>query len=89
MLLHKVLSRSHQEAFSRDSRLMQKAREDYYQENHPHFDSKTSCNMVDIFWSMIKSTSLLCSEIYQIQKIWTGWHELQYANYALKPCIKD
>ena len=28
--LHKALSRSHQEAFSRDSRLVWKAREDYY-----------------------------------------------------------
>ena len=55
MLFHKALSRSHQEAFSRDSRLVQKVREDYYQENCLHFDSKTSCNMVDIFQSMIKS----------------------------------
>ena len=30
MLLHKALSRSHQEAFSRDSKLVQKVREDYY-----------------------------------------------------------
>ena len=30
MLLHKALSRGHQEAFSRDSRLVQKVRENYY-----------------------------------------------------------
>ena len=30
MLLHKALSRSHQEAFSRDSKLVQRVREDYY-----------------------------------------------------------
>ena len=88
MLFHKALSRSHQVAFSRDSRLLQRVREHSYWENHLHFDSKTSCDMADIFWSMIKSASLLHSKIYEIQETWTGWHELQYANYALKPCQK-
>ena len=32
MLLHKALSRSHQEGFSRDAKLVQKAREEYYWE---------------------------------------------------------
>ena len=36
MPLHKDLSRSHQEAFRRDSKLVQKAREEYYWENCPH-----------------------------------------------------
>ena len=58
MLLHKALSRSYQEAFSRDSKLVQKARVEYYQENFPHFNNETSCNMTDIFQSMIKSASL-------------------------------
>ena len=44
--------------------------------------------MTDIFWSMIKSAGLLHSEIYEIQETWTGWHELQYANYALKTLPK-
>ena len=48
MLLYKALSRSQQEAFSKDSKLVQKPREEYYWENHPCFDSKTSCDMVDI-----------------------------------------
>ena len=72
MLLHKALSKSHQEAFSRDSKLVQKVREDYHQENHPHFVSETSCNMADIFQSMIESASLLGSEIYEIKETWTG-----------------
>ena len=33
---------------------------------------------------MIESASLLGSEIYEIQETWTGRHELEYANYALK-----
>ena len=88
MLFYKALSRSCQEAFSRDSRLVQKVREDYYQENHPHFNSETSCNMVDVFWSIIESVGLLHSEIYEIQETWTGQCKLQYANYALKTLPK-
>ena len=88
MLFHKALSRSHQEAFSRDSRLVPKMREDYYQENCLHFDSETSCNMADVFQSMIKSAGLLHSKIYEIQETWTGQHELQCANYALKTLPK-
>ena len=88
MLLHKALTRSHQEDFSRDSKLVQKAREDYYQENCLHFNSKTSCNMADVFWSMIKSAGLLSSEIYEIKETWTGWSELEYTNYTLSTLTK-
>ena len=44
--------------------------------------------MVDIFWSMIKSASLLHSKIYETQETWTGQCELQYANYTLKTLAK-
>ena len=44
--------------------------------------------MADIFQSMIKSTSLLSSEIYEIKETWTRWSELQYANYALRTLPK-
>ena len=88
MFLHKVLSRSHQKAFSRDSKLVQKAREEYYQENHPCFNNETSCDMADISWSMIESAGLLSSEIYEIKEIWTGQSELQYTNYALRTLPK-
>ena len=87
-LLHKALSRSHQEAFSRDSKLVQKVREDYYWENHLHFDSETSCNMANVFQSMIKSAGLLSSEMHKIKETWTGQSELQYANYALRSLPK-
>ena len=37
---------------------------------------------------MIESTGLLGSKIYEIQETWMGWHELEYANYALKTLPK-
>ena len=67
---------------------MQKAREEYYWENLPAFSNETSCNMTDIFQSMIKSTGLLSSEIHEVKESWTGWSELQYANYALRTLPK-
>ena len=82
--LHKALTRSQQEAFSRDSQLACKVREESYQENCLHFNSENSCNLVDIFWNMIESAGLLGSKIYEIQETWTGRCELEYANYTLK-----
>ena len=67
---------------------MQKAREEYYWENCLHFNSENSRDLKDIFQNMIKSTSLLGSEIYEIQETWMGWHELEYASYALKTLPK-
>ena len=67
---------------------MQKAREEYYWEKCPHFNNKTPCNMTDVSWSMIESTSLLSSEIHEIKECWTGKSKLQYANYALRTLPK-
>ena len=33
---------------------------------------------------MIETAGLLGSSIYEIQEAWTGWDELQHANYALR-----
>ena len=44
--------------------------------------------MVDIFWSMIKSTGLLSPKIYEIKETWTKCSELQYANYTLRTLPK-
>ena len=88
MLLHKALLRSCQEVFSWDSKLVQRVREDYYRVNCPCFNSKTSCNMVDVFQSMIKSAGLLSSKIYEIKEAWTRWSKLPYANYALRTLPK-
>ena len=88
MPLHKALSRSHQEAFSRDSRLVHKARKDYFQGNWPHFHSENSCDLMDVFCSMIESTGLLGSKMYKIQESWTGQCELEYTNYSPKILLK-
>ena len=66
--LYKVLTRNHHEAFSRDSKLEWKAREEYYQENHPCFNNKNSCDMTDVFQNMAESIGLLSSEIHEIRE---------------------
>ena len=39
---------------------------------------------MDVFQSMIETADLLGSVIYEIQEAWTGWDELQHANYVLR-----
>ena len=89
MPLHKALTGSQQEAFARDSDLVQKAREDYYKTNHPHFNWESSCNLTNIFQEIITSASLLGSQIYEIQEFWEGQSELQYANNVLRALPKE
>ena len=86
--LHKALSRSHQETFSRDSRIVQKAREDYFQVNQLYLHNANSANLMGFFQNMIEPTSILGSKIFEIQEIWMGWHELEYTKYALKTLLK-
>ena len=69
-------------------KLVEKAREEYYWENHPCFNNKTSRDMIDVFQNMAKFTSLLSLEIYEIREDWTGQRELQYANHALRTLPK-
>ena len=88
MPLHNTPSRSCQEAFRRDSRLVQKAREDYFWGNQPHFNSKNSCYLMVVFHNMIESMGLLGSEIFEIQETWIGWCELEYTNCTLKTLPK-
>ena len=49
MFLYKALTRSWQEAFSCDSHLVRKAREEYYKGHYLSFDSETSHNLPEIF----------------------------------------
>ena len=68
--------------------LVWKVRQEYYKTNHPHFDCKTSHNLMNIFQDMIASASLLGSQIYEIQEFSEGKSELQYANNALRALPK-
>ena len=86
--LHKVLAGSQREAFARDSDLVWKAREKHYKTNCPHFDCETSCDLMNISQDMIRSASLLGSQIYKIQEVWEGQSELQYTNNVLRALPK-
>ena len=86
--LHKALTGGRQETFAMDSELVQKAREELYKTNHPHFNCKTSHDLTNIFQNMITSPSLLGSKIYKIQESWEGWSELKYSNGALRALPK-
>ena len=83
MPLHKALTGGQQETFARDSDLVQKAREEHYKMNCPHFDCETSHDLTNIFQDMNTSASLLGSQIYEIQELWEGQSKLQYANDML------
>ena len=68
--------------------LVLKARKEYFQVNLPHFNNENSSDLMGIFQNMIESTSLLGSEIFEIQETWMGWCVLEYAYYALKTLLK-
>ena len=76
MPLRKSLKGSQWEDFAKDSNLVQQAREVYFKTNHPHFDHETSHDLSDVFQEMISYVSLLDSQIYKIQEVWTGWGDL-------------
>ena len=63
MPLHKALMRSHQEAFSQDSHLVRKAREEYYKNHCLDFDSQTSCDLAEVFQHTTETAGLLYSTI--------------------------
>ena len=84
MSLERSLKRDQQETFAKDSSLVWQAREDYFQANCPHFNHKTLHDLSSLFRDMIISDDLLDSEILEIQEVWTGQGDLQYANDVLK-----
>ena len=61
MPLKKLLNRSQQAAFTKDSDLVQQAREAYFRTYWPHFDCERSHDLTGIFWEMIMSIDLLDS----------------------------
>ena len=83
MLLHKALTRSHQEVFSWDSSLMNETREEYFRSHHPNFNNENTRDFTEVFWHIIKTANLLGSAIYEIMEAWSGQDELWQANYSL------
>ena len=88
MPLHKALTGGQWEAFARDSDLVQKAREEHYKTNCPHFNCETSHDLTIVFWGMITSIGLLGSQIYEMQEVWERQSKLQYANNVLRTLPK-
>ena len=88
MSLHKVLTRSCQEAFDQDTHLVRKTREEYFKNHCPNFNNENTHDLMDNFQHMIETTGVLGSAIYEIQEAWTGRDELQNANYALRTLPK-
>ena len=83
MPLHKVLRRSHQEAFSKDTHLVRKTRDKYFRNHCPNLNNENTRDLIDFFQCMSETAGLLGSTIYKIQEAQTGWDELQHANYVL------
>ena len=88
MPLHKVLTRSHQEAFGQDTHLVRKTWEEYFRNHSPNFNNENTHDLTDVFQCMTKTAGLLGSTIYEIQEAWTGWDELQHANHMLRALPK-
>ena len=84
MPFKKSLKGSWQEAFAKDSDLGWQAREDFFKTNCPHFNWEMLCDLSDVFQDIISHVSLLDSQIYKIQEVWTRQGDLQYANNGLK-----
>ena len=66
MPLHKVLMRSHQEAFGQDTHLVRKTREEYFKNHCPNFNNENTHDLMDIFQCMVETAGLLGSAIYKI-----------------------
>ena len=64
MPLKKSLKGDWQEAFAKDSDLVQQATEDYFRTNCPHINCETSCDLSGVLQDMIAFVSLLDSQIY-------------------------
>ena len=49
MPLHKVLMRSHQEAFTQDTHLVRKMRDEYFKNHCLNFNNENTRDLMDIF----------------------------------------
>ena len=88
MPLHKALTQSQLEAFSQDSSLVRKMREEYFQRHSPNFNTENTCDLSDVFWHMARAAELLGSTIHKIKEVWTGPDELQQAKYTPRTLSK-
>ena len=83
MPLHKALTRSHWQAFSWDSSLVNEMREEYFWSHHPNFSDENTHDFTEVFCCMIKTADVFGSAIFEIAEAWLGQDELWQANYSL------
>ena len=83
-----MLKQSHQEAFSLDSDLVKKAREEYFSKHSYKFVTDGTHDHLEIFRWMATSAKLLGTSILEIQAVWSGPDQLKQANYALRSLPK-
>ena len=80
-----------QEAFAKDSHLVQWAREDYFKAHHPHFNHETLWDLSDLLQDMIISADLLDSKISKSKRTGPGkkTYGLQMIHWRLyqRACI--
>ena len=70
--LHKVLTRSCQEAFSWDTSLVREVREEYFKRHFPNFTTENTCDLSDVYWHMAQTAKLHGLAIYEIKEVWAG-----------------
>ena len=85
---NKVLKWSCLEAFSWDSELVKKAREEYFSKHSYNFIMDGTCDHSEIFRQIATSSKLLGISIFKIQAVWSGLDELKQTNYALRSLPK-
>ena len=88
-LWFQLLKSSHAEAFLRDSDIVIEARLLFFSKHSYNFTGDGSWDLSTIFKKLAISTSLLGTEIYEIQSSWTGPEELKQANYTLQSLHKS
>ena len=70
--LKKLLKGGWQEAFAKDSDLLQRAREAYFRTKDPDFNCEVSHDLSCTFQEMADFASLLKSGIYEVWDAWTS-----------------
>ena len=74
--LSKIAKESHQEAFKKDSKLVQSVRQAYFQMHHANYNLKGSQYLCHTFQKMAPTAHLVDSEICEVWEVWTGQKDL-------------
>ena len=67
----RLLKENHQEAFRKDSNLIQATRCMYFKMHCPNYDHEGSQDLSHTFQEMATSVGLMDSEVHKVQEVWT------------------